>query len=56
MPLGQNFQRNEILDAVPEKERKIFDNFLLRIKRLGMICETETRGEYRFVNQLFHLM
>jgi len=55
LPLRQNFQRKEILDAVPEKERKIFDNFLRRIKKLGMICETETRGEYRFVNQLFHL-
>lgn len=43
--LGQNFKRKEILDKVSEKERKIIDNFLRRIKKLGIIGETETRGE-----------
>jgi len=55
LPLGTNFQRKDILEKVPEKERKTFDNFLRRIKRLGIINETEMRGEYKFVNQLYHL-
>jgi len=55
LPLGTSFQRKEILEKIPEKERKTFDNFLQRIKRLGVIKETEIRGEYRFMNQLYHL-
>jgi len=55
LPLGTSFQRKDILEKVPDKERKTFDNFLRRIKRLGIISETEIRGEYRFVNQLYHL-
>jgi AAA+ ATPase superfamily predicted ATPase len=55
LPLGTNFQRKDILEKVPDREQKTFDNFLRRIKRLGIISETETRGEYRFINQLYHL-
>ncbi|MEW6102748.1 MAG: BREX system ATP-binding domain-containing protein [bacterium] len=55
LPLGTNFQRREILKKMSEEEQKTFDNFLQRIKRLGIINETEIRGEYRFVNQLYHL-
>lgn len=55
LPLGANFQRKEVLNKIPEKERKAFDNFLQRIKKLGIISETEIRGEYRFTNQLYHL-
>ncbi len=53
--LGTSFQRKEVLQKIPKKERKTFDNFLLRIKKLGVINETEIRGEYRFTNQLYHL-
>jgi hypothetical protein len=55
VPLGTKFQRKEILEKMTEVERKTFDNFLQRIKRLGIISETELRGEYRFINQLYHL-
>jgi len=55
LPLGASFQRKDVLEKVPDKERKIFDNFLRRIKSLGIISETEMRGEYRFVTQLYHL-
>ena len=54
-PLGTSFQRKDILEKVPNREQKTFDNFLRRIKRLGIISETEIRGEYRFINQLYHL-
>lgn len=55
LPLGTKFQRKEILEKMTEEERKTFDNFLQRIKKLGIINETEIRGEYRFINQLYHL-
>jgi AAA+ ATPase superfamily predicted ATPase len=55
LPLGTSFQRKDILEKVPVNERKTFDNFLQRIKKLGIIIETEIRGEYRFINQLYHL-
>jgi hypothetical protein len=56
LPLGTKFQRKEILEKMTDEERKTFDNFLQRIKQLGIISETtEVRGEYRFVNQLYHL-
>lgn len=54
-PLGKNFLRRDILTKVPEEEGRIFDNFLQRTKKLGIISETEIRGEYRFVNELYHL-
>jgi len=57
--LGQlpfkGFQRQRILERMTETERKTFDNFLRKMKKLGMICETEVRGEYRFTNKLYHL-
>jgi len=55
IPLGTNFLRKEIREKISNSERKSFDNFLRRIKKLGMITDGEKRGEYRFVNQLFHL-
>jgi len=55
LPLGVTFKRKELLKAVPEKEKKNLDNFLSRIKKLGLVDDTETRGEYRFVSPLYHL-
>ena len=55
LPLGATFKRKELLKAVDEKEKKNLDNFLNRIKRLGLIDDTEVRGEYTFVNPLYHL-
>ncbi len=55
VPLGATFQRKEVRAKIPEKERKGFDNFLTRMKKLGVICETEILGEYRFINELYHL-
>lgn len=55
LPLGRSFRRRDILEKVPERERRTFDNFIRRTKRLGIISETEIIGEYRFINQLYHL-
>ncbi|UCD84225.1 MAG: ATP-binding protein [Deltaproteobacteria bacterium] len=55
LTLGTRFRRKDILEKVPEKEQKTLDNFLRRIKKLGIISETEIWGEYEFINQLYHL-
>jgi len=55
LPLGTSFKRQELLKEVPEAEQKNLDNFLNRIKKLGIIDDAEVRGEYRFVNPLYHL-
>ncbi len=55
LPLGRSFRREDILQKMPTRQQKGFDNFLQRIKRIGLIAPTEVRGEYRFVNQLYHL-
>ena len=55
LPLGATFRRQELLKAVGEKEKKNLDNFLNRIKKLGLVDDTEVRGEYTFVNPLYHL-
>ncbi|MQY62244.1 AAA family ATPase, partial [archaeon] len=55
LPLGATFRRQELLKVVGEKEKKNLDNFLNRIKKLGLVDDTEVRGEYTFVNPLYHL-
>ena len=55
LPIGATFTRQAILKEVPAKEQKSLDNFLIRIKKLGIIDDTEARGEYRFANPLYHL-
>jgi hypothetical protein len=55
LPLGSEIKRKEILKNMPDSEQGNLDNFLARIKKLGIIKEAETRGEYQFVNPLYHL-
>jgi len=55
LPLGGAFKRQELLKEIPADEQKNLDNFLNRIKKLGIVDDAEVRGEYRFVNPLFHL-
>jgi len=54
-PLGEAFERQKILQEVPQKERDNLDNFLRRSRELGIIEVAGVRGEYRFVNPLYHL-
>lgn len=55
LPLGMSFVRGGIIEKMSGSERKNFDNFLRRTEGLGIITKGEGRGEYGFVNQLFHL-
>lgn len=51
------FQRAEILQQLASNERGVFDNFLQRMRRLGVIVPDEEggRGAYRFRNMLHFL-
>jgi hypothetical protein len=55
MPLGEMFERQKILQEAPQKEQDNLDNFLRRSRELGIIEAAGGRGEYRFVNPLYHL-
>ena len=56
LPIGATFKRQELLkEDAPEKERQNLDNFLTRVKKLGIMKDGEVRGEYTFVNPLYHL-
>jgi len=54
-PLGAQFSRHEALRSIPSSQQKSFDSFLRRTRELGIICPAETRGRYRFANQLYQL-
>lgn len=54
IPLGKRFQRKNILEKAKDKEYKTLDNFLHKVKDLGIINKTENRGEYKFANMLYH--
>lgn len=56
LPIGATFKRRELLKTnAPENEGKNLDNFLSKIKKLGIMKDGEARGEYTFVNPLYHL-
>ncbi len=56
LPIGATFKRQELLkENALEKEQKNLDNFLNKVKKLGIMEDAETRGEYKFVNPLYHL-
>lgn len=55
LPIGTTFKRQELLKGVPQNEQKNLDNFLKKIKSLGIMKDADVRGEYSFVNPLYHL-
>jgi hypothetical protein len=56
LPIGATFKRQELLkQKASENERKNLDNFLNKVKRLGIMKDADARGEYTFVNPLYHL-
>jgi len=56
LPIGSTFKRQELLkQKASEKEPKNLDNFLNKIKKLGIMKDADVRGEYTFVNPLYHL-
>lgn len=55
MPLTMDIKRSELLEVVPNSEKTKLDNFLRKMRNLGMLQLGEERGEYRFTNQLYRL-
>jgi len=55
MPLEMVVERSELMRQLPEAERARLDNFLRKMRQLGVLLPGERRGEYRFCNRLHRL-
>jgi len=55
MRISRSFRKKEVEAKLSEEEKKVFHNFLKRIKELGVIeSDFEAgRGAYRFVNEIY---
>jgi hypothetical protein len=53
--LTMRFVRKEIAKRLTEDEKRVLDNFLGRMKDLGVVRSGEHAGEYIFANNLFRL-
>ncbi len=50
------FQRTELLARLTEDEKRVLNNFLRRMRKLGVLeSDPEVRGGYRFPNTLYSL-
>ena len=54
--LRMRFRRSEVMERLSDNERKVMDNFLRRMKSLGVLeTDPEGKGRYRFPN-LLHML
>lgn len=55
IPLSRNFKKRDVEARLSESEKKVFHNFLRRIRELGVIEADVERGPgtYRFVNEIY---
>lgn len=53
--LSQHFTKSDIEARLSEKEKKVFHNFLTKLKKLGVIKSDleRGRGTYQFVNEIY---
>ena len=53
--ISRNFKKKEIEKILDDKEKKVFHNFLRRMRELGVIESDieQGRGAYRFVNEIY---
>lgn len=50
------FRRSELIPRLTTRERRVLDNFLRRMRKLGaLVTDPESRGGYRFPNLLYAL-
>jgi type II secretory pathway predicted ATPase ExeA len=54
-PLNRRFTRKEVTEYLSEPEKRVFDNFLQRLKQIGVIEPDREmgRGCYRFANEMY---
>lgn len=50
---GRQFFRQDVESKLTEKERLAFDNFLRKMKKLGLLLPGSERGSYLFANEIF---
>ena len=51
-PLKTKFKRKEIVEGLEETQKNKLDNFLRRMKSLGVIKSGEIPGDYEFTQRL----
>jgi hypothetical protein len=49
----QNFKKKDVESRLSTNEKKVFHNFLRRMRDLGVIETERERGSYRFVNEIY---
>lgn len=55
-PLEMRFRRSELGERLTDDEKRVLDNFLQRMRKLGvLVTDPEIRGGYRFQNHLHAL-
>lgn len=56
-PLGYRFSRQEAVSVLKSEEAKVFDTFIYKMKKLGVIVEDKDlgSGNYEFSSELYHL-
>ncbi len=54
-PISRNFKRREIEEKLNESEKRVFNNFLIKMRDLGIIISDieKGRGNYSFVNEIY---
>jgi len=54
-PISQNFKKKDVESTLTESEKKVFNNFLIKMREFGIIeSDLESgRGSYRFVNAIY---
>jgi hypothetical protein len=56
LPIGTTFKRQDLLKgSATDSEKNNLDNFLSKVKDIGIMKDADLRGEYQFVNPLYHL-
>lgn len=54
-PLGSVIRRAEALASMSDTEKRNFDNFVTRMRSLGVLGPGEERGTYTFASELYRL-
>jgi hypothetical protein len=55
--MGYEFQRSQVLRGLPKDQQRVFDNFLRKMRELGVVTPHREKGAgaYRFCNHLHYL-
>lgn len=53
--VGISFLKSQIDRKLNNSEKKVFNNFLQKMKCLGVLTTGDKLGEYKFANELFRL-